>query len=80
MLALGRFTLAAVPAAAAGWGTFLLLGGTGGWTTADKIPGVLGAGIIAVVVVIVYALFLWILRTPELQVAKDIIKRVLPGR
>ncbi|MFC4138222.1 MULTISPECIES: murein biosynthesis integral membrane protein MurJ [unclassified Microbacterium] len=80
MTALGRFLLAAVPAAAAGWGVFLLLGGTGGWTTADKILGVIGSGIIAVVVVIVYVAALALLRAPELQVARGIVKRILPGR
>ncbi|HWV49143.1 MAG TPA: virulence factor MviN, partial [Microbacterium sp.] len=80
MLSLGRFTLAAVPAAAAGWGVFLLLGGVGGWTTADKILGVLGAGIIAVAAAGVYVVFLWVLRAPELQVARSIVKRILPGR
>ncbi|UJP09561.1 murein biosynthesis integral membrane protein MurJ [Microbacterium sp. KUDC0406] len=80
MAALGRFLLAAVPAAAAGWGVFLLLGGAGGWTTADKILGVIGSGIIAVVVVIVYVAGLALLRAPELQVAGGIVKRFLPGR
>ena len=80
MLSLGRFTLAAIPAGAAGWGVFLLLGGVDGWTTADKILGVLGAGIIAVASVAVYVVFLWVLRAPELQVAKGVVRRILPGR
>ncbi|REJ06197.1 murein biosynthesis integral membrane protein MurJ [Microbacterium bovistercoris] len=80
MAALGRFLVAAVPAAAAGWGVFLLLGGEDGWTTADKILGVIGSGIIAVVVVIVYVAALALLRAPELQVARGIVKRFLPGR
>ncbi|WP_243228443.1 murein biosynthesis integral membrane protein MurJ [Microbacterium sp. CIAB417] len=80
MLSIGRFVLAGVPAAAAGWGVFVLLGGVGGWTTADKILGVLGAGIIAAVSVAVYVVFLWVLRAPELQVARSLVKRILPGR
>ena len=48
MLSLGRFALAAVPAAGAGWLTFLLLGGVEGWTVSDKLLGALGAAIIGV--------------------------------
>lgn len=80
MLSLGRFSLAAVPAAAAGWGVFQLLGGADGWTVADKIYGALGAGVIGVAALVVYLLCLWILRAPELQVAKGIIGKFLPGR
>ncbi|GAB3597318.1 murein biosynthesis integral membrane protein MurJ [Microbacterium tumbae] len=80
MRALGRFTLAAIPAAAAGWGVFLLLGGIDGWTVGDKIFGALGAGIIGVAVLLVYVVCLWALRTPELQVASVLVRRMLPGR
>ena len=38
MLSLGRFALAAVPAAGAGWLTFLLLGGVEGWTVVGQAP------------------------------------------
>ena len=54
MLSLGRFALAAVPAAAAGWLTFLLLGGVDGWTVSDKLLGAVGAAIIGVVSLAVY--------------------------
>ena len=50
MLSLGRFALAAVPAAGAGWLTFLLLGGVDGWTVSDKLLGAVGTAIIGVVV------------------------------
>lgn len=80
MLALGRFTLAAIPAGLAGWGVFLLLGGADGWTTTDKILGVLGSGVVGVAVIVVYVLFLAVLRTPELQVARGLVRRLLPGR
>ncbi|MGW8482661.1 murein biosynthesis integral membrane protein MurJ [Microbacterium sp. NPDC055903] len=80
MLALGRFTLAAIPAAAAGWGVFVLLGGVGGWTVVDKIFGALGGGIIGAAALVVYILFLWILRAPELKVAGSLVRRFLPGR
>lgn len=78
--ALLRFTLAAVPATAAGWGVFLLLGGTQGWTTANIFTGAAGCIIIAPVVLGVYVGALALLRAPELEVASGVIKRFLPGR
>jgi putative peptidoglycan lipid II flippase len=80
MLALGRFALAAVPAAGAGWLTFQLLGGVDGWTVADKVLGAVGAAIIGIVVLVVYAAFLALLRAPELSVAVGMVRRFLPGR
>lgn len=80
MLSLGRFALAAVPAAGAGWLTFQLLGGVDGWTVADKVLGAVGAAIIGVVVLVVYAGFLALLRAPELSVAVGLVRRFLPGR
>ncbi len=79
-LALGRFLVAAVPAAGAGWLTFQLLGGTEGWTVADKFLGALGAAIIGIVVLVVYAAFLALLRAPELSTAMRLVRRFLPGR
>ncbi|QEW04704.1 murein biosynthesis integral membrane protein MurJ [Microbacterium lushaniae] len=78
LTALGRFVIAAVPAAAAGWGVFLLLGGTGGWTTADKLLGALGAGIIGSVVLVVYVGVLALMRAPELAPAAGMLRRFLP--
>ena len=80
MLSLGRFALAAVPAAGAGWLTFLLLGGVEGWTVSDKLLGAVGAAIIGVVSLLVYAGFLALLRAPELGPAMALARRVLPGR
>lgn len=80
MLSLGRFALAAVPAAGAGWLTFLLLGGVDGWTVADKLLGALGAAIIGTVSLVVYAGFLALLRAPELAPAIAMARRILPGR
>jgi putative peptidoglycan lipid II flippase len=80
MLALGRFALAAVPAGAAGWLTFQLLGGVDGWTVSDKLLGAVGAAIIGVVVAVIYVGFLALLRAPELTVATGIVRRMLPGR
>lgn len=80
MLALGRFALAAIPAAGAGWLTFQLFGGADGWTVSDKLLGAVGAAIIGSVVLVVYVGFLALLRAPELSAATGLVKRVLPGR
>ena len=79
-LALLRFFAAAVPAAAAGWGVFLLLGGAKGWTTGDRIPAALGCVIVASVVLLVYIGILALLRAPELDALKSLARRVLPSR
>jgi putative peptidoglycan lipid II flippase len=80
MLSLGRFVLAALPAAGAGWLTFLLLGGVSGWTVSDKLLGAIGTAIIGIVVLAVYVGFLALLRAPELSPALAMARRMLPGR
>lgn len=80
MLALGRFALAAVPAAGAGWVTYLLLGGPEGWTSSGQLLGALGAAIIGTVVLVMYAAVLALLRAPELSIATRLVRRFLPGR
>ena len=80
ILALVRFIVAGVPAAAAGWGVFLLLGGAAGWTTADRIPGAVGCIIIAPVVLAVYLGLLALLRAPELEALKGLVRRFVPAR
>ncbi|HCS60699.1 MAG TPA: murein biosynthesis integral membrane protein MurJ [Microbacterium sp.] len=80
MPALGRFALAAIPSGLAGWGVFLLMGGVGGWTTSSVLYGVAGTAIIGVVVLIVYVVILAVLRTPELKVGTDMLRRFVPGR
>jgi putative peptidoglycan lipid II flippase len=80
LLALGRFALAAVPAAGAGWLTFQLLGGVDGWTVSDKVLGAVGAAIIGIVVLAVYAALLALLRAPELAAATGLVRRFVPGR
>lgn len=77
---IARFAIAAVPAALAGYGTFLMLGGLDGWTVADRLLGALGAALIGLVTLLVYAGFLALLRTPELGVAARALRRFLPGR
>ena len=79
MLSLGRFALAAIPAAAAGWGTFLLLGGVNGWTVSDRLLGAIGTAVIGAVAVVVYLGMLALLRAPELAVVGPIVRR-LRGR
>lgn len=79
MLALGRFALAALPAAGAGWLTFLLLGGVEGWTVSDKLLGAVGVAIIGSVSLVVYAGVLALLRAPELGPAVTMVRRMLPG-
>lgn len=80
MLSLGRFALAALPAAGAGWLTFLLLGGVDGWTVSGQFLGAVGTAVIGAVALVVYVAFLALLRAPELETAVDIVKRRLPGR
>lgn len=80
LASLGRFVLAAIPAAGAGWGVFLLLGGESGWTTADKLLGALGAAVIGSVVLAVYLGILAVFRAPELAPAVGMLRRFLPRR
>lgn len=80
MIAIGRFALAAIPAAAAGWGTYLLLGGSAGWALASQLTGALGAAIIAAVVLVVYIGLLALLRAPELDALKGLVRRLAPSR
>ncbi|MFH8252849.1 murein biosynthesis integral membrane protein MurJ [Microbacterium sp. B2969] len=77
MLSLGRFVLAAIPAAGAGWLTFLLLGGVEGWTVSDRLLGAIGTAVIGAVASLVYLGMLWILRAPELAVVGPMVRRVL---
>jgi len=76
----GRFVAAAIPATAAGWSTYLLLGGNEGWTVSDKLLGAVGTAIICVVAFLVYVGVLALLRAPELRPALTLVQRFLPGR
>ncbi|MBS1908000.1 MAG: murein biosynthesis integral membrane protein MurJ [Actinobacteria bacterium] len=80
MLAIGRFTVAAIPAAAAGWGVYILLGGSAGWTLATQLTGALGAAIVGIVALIVYLGVLALMRTPELDALKGLMRRFAPTR
>ncbi|MFD4957706.1 murein biosynthesis integral membrane protein MurJ [Microbacterium sp. NPDC058389] len=79
LLSLGRFVIAAIPAAAAGWGVFVLLGGADGWTASSPLLGAVGSAIIGVASVVVYVALLALLRVPELSVATGLLRRFLPG-
>lgn len=80
MLSLARFLVAAVPAGAAGWGTFVLLGGADGWTTSSVWLGAVGSLVIALATAVVYFGVLVLLRTPELRPVGTMLRRFLPGR
>ncbi|WP_298943570.1 lipid II flippase MurJ [uncultured Microbacterium sp.] len=75
--ALGRFAVAAVPAFAAGWLTFLLLGGADGWTASDRLLGAVGAALIGAVSLVVYVAMLAVLRAPELTIAVRTARRLI---
>ncbi len=78
--AIVRFAIAAVPAGAAGWLTFELLGGVGGWPASDRFAGFVAAALIGAATLLVYVAFLAVLRAPELQTAMRTVRRFLPGR
>ena len=76
---IGRFALAAVPAGAAGWGLFLLLGGPTGWMTGSQLLGAAGAAVIGGVTLVIYIGLLALMRVPEMSVAGSLVRR-LTGR
>ncbi len=87
LISLARFLVAAVPAGLAGWGAFLLLGGTGGWTVpaggtgaVGQLLGAVGAAIICTVAAVVYFAVLALLRAPELTPALALLRRRLRRR
>lgn len=80
MSAIGRFAIAGIPAGLAGWGAFVLLGGTSGWMMVDKIQGAVGTAIIGLVVVVVYVAILAVMRAPELKAGTALVRRFFPGR
>ena len=75
--ALGRFTLAAVPAFIGGWVVFLVLGGAGGWMTSDRFLGAAGGAIVGAASLLVYVAALAALRAPELAIAARLVRRIL---
>ncbi|MFS0894735.1 murein biosynthesis integral membrane protein MurJ [Microbacterium sp. 179-I 3D3 NHS] len=78
LAAITRFALAGIPAGIAGWLVFLAMGGSSGWTAAEKIPGALGTALIGLVVVVVYVGILAAMRAPELQTASALLRRLRP--
>ncbi|MDE0546305.1 murein biosynthesis integral membrane protein MurJ [Microbacterium sp. C7(2022)] len=79
MLALGRFTLAAIPAGIAGWLVFVWSGGVEGWMVSSQLLGAVGTGVICAVALVVYVPMLMLLRAPELAPAVAMLRRVIPG-
>ncbi|WP_345751663.1 murein biosynthesis integral membrane protein MurJ [Microbacterium rhizophilus] len=77
--AIARFTLAALPAAAAGWGVYVLAGSHAGWMTTGMIQGALGVCVIGAVALAVYIAILALFRAPELRTAVGLVRR-LAGR
>ncbi|GAA3935309.1 murein biosynthesis integral membrane protein MurJ [Microbacterium soli] len=81
---LARFVLAAIPAGFAGWGAYLLLGGSTGWSVGGtgmvgRLSGAVGTGVICGAAFAVYLIVLALLRAPELTVVSDLIRRFLPA-
>lgn len=75
--ALGRFVIAAVPAGFAGWGVFLLLGGSGSWMLTSQLLGAVGTAIIGAATVVVYLIVLVLLRATELHVLRGLFAKLL---
>ncbi|NLG63971.1 MAG: virulence factor MviN [Candidatus Cloacimonetes bacterium] len=78
LISLTRFLVAAIPAGAAGWGVFLLLGGVDGWTTSSQLLGAVGAGIVCAAAAVVYIGVLALLRAPELSTVLRPLRRFFP--
>lgn len=74
LIALLRFTAAAIPASAAGYGVYVLSGGATGWMLQDKLLGTAGAALIGIVCVVVYALILILTRVPEMKSAIALVR------
>ncbi|MGO1838115.1 MAG: murein biosynthesis integral membrane protein MurJ [Candidatus Microbacterium stercoravium] len=72
-----RFIIAAFPAGAAGYGIYVLAGGIDGWMTASKLAGFAGCLVIGAVAVVIYAVALAVLRSPELKAFTGQIRRRL---
>ncbi|HEX5859906.1 MAG TPA: murein biosynthesis integral membrane protein MurJ [Microbacterium sp.] len=77
LASLARFGIAAIPAGAAGWFTFEVLGGASGWTVSGQLAGAAGTVLIGTVCLLVYLPLLALLRAPELTIATDLVKRLL---
>ncbi|MGO1255562.1 MAG: murein biosynthesis integral membrane protein MurJ [Microbacterium gubbeenense] len=75
-----RFVVAAIPAGAAGYGIYLLAGGIDGWMTTSKLMGFVGCLAIGAAAVVIYAVALAVLRSPELKAFTGQIRRRLLRR
>jgi len=77
--ALARFGLASIVGLVGGIGTFLLLGGVGGWTMNGRIEGAVGGAVVALVALGCYLGALALFRSPEIELIAVAIRR-LRGR
>ena len=75
-----RFVAAAIPAGVAGYAIHLAAGGPDGWMTTSKPTAFAGCLMIGAVSVVVYAVVLAVLRSPELKATTGQIRRRLRGR
>lgn len=82
--ALIRFSLAAIPAAAAALAVYILNGGDGGWMAAAGVSGIagkllaaVGTGVLGLVAVVVYVAILALFRAPELRTATGLVRRLI---
>lgn len=72
-----RFVLAAVPAAAAGWFVFSLFGGSTGWAVGGYAGALAGGAVVGGTTLVVYVIVLALLRSPELDIARRTVRRLL---
>ncbi|GLJ60834.1 hypothetical protein GCM10017576_09630 [Microbacterium barkeri] len=72
--ALLRFALAALPAAGAGVGVYLLCGGAGGWMLDGIAQAIAGCILIGGATALVYVVALAVLRSPELKSVTQLIR------
>lgn len=81
-VALLRFVGAAIPAVAAGIGTYLATGGNDGWSItttgfAGQFAAVAGVALIGTVTAIVYIIMLAVLRAPEVRIGVDAVRKFI---
>ncbi|SDQ55398.1 murein biosynthesis integral membrane protein MurJ [Microbacterium sp. cf332] len=71
------FVVAGVPAAAAGWGTSVLMARVAGWSIETMPAALFGGAVIGLTTLVVYVLLLALLRAPELGTAVRAVRRIL---
>lgn len=74
--AIMRFVVAGVPAAAAGWGTSVLMARITGWSIETMPAALFGGAVIGLTTLVVYVILLALLRSPELDIARRTVRRI----